>query len=135
MMFIAGILSSMSIWADNWSDVRISINDIYMSLLMCAWMLLFMAAWNGDYKIAIMGMIGVVVIFYLIRNQTFVSLQRYIRSMIPHHSMAVLMSKRLLEKERSMSIPVEIKKLAKSIIDSQEREIILMKSKERSKIP
>ena len=132
MMFIAGILSSMSVWADKWSDVRISINDVYMSLLMCAWMLLFMAGWKRDYKIAFMGVVGVIVIFYLIRNQIFVSLQRYIRSMIPHHSMAVLMSKRLLENNRdsSSNIPVEIEKLAKSIIDSQEREINIMKSVE-----
>ena len=53
IMFIAGILSSMSIWADKLSDMAISLNDIYMSLLMCGWMLFFMGlydfSWDGIY--------------------------------------------------------------------------------------
>jgi uncharacterized protein (DUF305 family) len=42
--------------------------------------------------------------------------------MIPHHSMAIHMSKKLLEKENN------IEDLAKNIIKTQEEEIIYMKS-------
>jgi uncharacterized protein (DUF305 family) len=42
--------------------------------------------------------------------------------MIPHHSMAILMSKRLKEK------PHTIQHLLDQIIDTQKKEIVLMKS-------
>ncbi len=129
MMFIAGILSSMSVWADKISDVRISINDIYMALLMCAWMLLFMGLWDKNYTVVWMGMIGVVIFFVMIRTQFLVTPKRYITSMIPHHSMAVLMSKRLLN-SYDQSMDRKLEKLAVSIIESQEREIAFMKDRE-----
>lgn len=132
MMFFAGILSSMSVWADKISDVRISINDIYMSLLMCAWMLLFMGLWDKNYKISLMGLLAVIIFFVMIRLQFMVTPERYIRSMIPHHSMAILMSKQLLERSHK-NIDQKLEDLAMSIIESQEREIEFMKERERSK--
>jgi hypothetical protein len=45
--------------------------------------------------------------------------------MIPHHSMAIMMSKNLLNK--SIPLSDNIKLLANSIIDSQENEIEIMK--------
>jgi uncharacterized protein (DUF305 family) len=42
--------------------------------------------------------------------------------MIPHHSMAILMSKRLAEK------PNTIQPLLKQIIETQEKEILIMKN-------
>jgi Domain of unknown function (DUF305) len=141
MMFIAGILSSMSVWADKISDVRISINDVYMALLMCAWMLLFMGLWDKNYKVVIMGILAVMIFFAMIRKQFLVTSERYITSMIPHHSMAVLMSKRLLSRpsfagsRRSVDdlMDKKLEKLAMSIIESQESEIAFMKDYERSK--
>jgi len=47
--------------------------------------------------------------------------------MIPHHSMAVLMSKKLLEKYDNIILHPEIKQLAMNIIDSQQNEINFMK--------
>ncbi len=128
MMFIAGILSSMSVWADKLSDVRISINDIYMALLMCAWMLLFMGGWDGDRSAIWIGLISIMVIIYMIRVQLFVTPGHYITSMIPHHSMAILMSKRLLNRE-DMDSSSEIKLIpfAKRIIETQVTEIEEMK--------
>ncbi len=125
IMFISGILSSMSIWADKISDMSISLNDIYMSLLMCGWMLFFMGLYEKESKTIIIGLIAVIIIFIMIRTQLFISPKQYLVGMIPHHSMAVLMSKKLLEKE---NLGYELNILAKNIITSQEKEIEIMKN-------
>ncbi len=124
IMFISGILSSMSIWADKVSDMAISLNDIYMSLLMCGWMLFFMGIYEKESKTIMIGIISVIIIFLMIRTQLFISPKQYVISMIPHHSMAVLMSKKLLDKTPNL----ELHTLAKNIIESQEREIQFMKT-------
>ena len=125
IMFISGILSSMSIWSDKLSDMAISLNDIYMSLLMCGWMLFFMGIYEKESKTIMIGIISVIIIFLMIRTQLFITPKQYLISMIPHHSMAVLMSKKLLEKGNLGS---ELNILAKNIIESQEREIEFMKN-------
>ena len=129
LMFLSGIFSSMSVWADKFSDVRISINDIYMSLLMCAWMLVFMGAWMGDLTMVFIGLLGVMILFYFIRNQTWIGPKGYVTSMIPHHSMAILMSKRLLEKTEKEKINIDptLVNFAKNIIQTQKEEIRLLK--------
>jgi hypothetical protein len=126
LMFVAGLLSSMSVWADKFSDVRISINDMYMSLLMCAWMLVLMGAWMHHLSMIGLGLFGVVILFSLIRNQMWIDSKGYATSMIPHHSMAILMSKRFLEKSERKH--PTLRDLAKSIIRTQEEEIQVLKS-------
>jgi hypothetical protein len=124
IMVLAGFLSTMNIWVDKFADVRLfHLNDIYMILLMTGWMFLFMGMYYSN-KIQLGLGIGLVVLMVLaIRYQLFVTVEQYLRGMIPHHSMAVLMSKELLRKG---SIDGEIGQLAKNIIASQEQEIGLM---------
>jgi len=71
----------------------------------------------------IVGSIAVLVIFFLfIRQQTAILDIQFLRSMIPHHSSAILMCQ-----EAHTSDP-EIKDLCKSIIASQQSEIDQMKN-------
>jgi hypothetical protein len=128
IMFIAGLLSSMNIWVDKISDIKFHLNDVYMSLLMCGWSLLFMGIVYININILIIGIIVTIIIIYCIRNQVFIDETQYIKGMIPHHSMAVLMSKQLLEKtNNNIDITNRIKNLAKNIITTQENEINFMK--------
>ena len=55
--------------------------------------------------------------------------------MIPHHSMAILMSNKLLQKmyNNTINITPGIKKLANSIIINQENEINFMKVQSKVK--
>jgi uncharacterized protein (DUF305 family) len=69
----------------------------------------------------IFGLILVVIFFVLIRKQAFITEIQFLKGMIPHHSMAVLMSKRLEKK------PNTIQPLLEEIIKNQEKEIIIMK--------
>ena len=131
MMFISGLLSSMNNWVDKISDIQFHINDIYMSLLMCGWSLILMGIYYIHYKILIIGIIVTLIIMYCIRNQIFIDETQYLKGMIPHHSMAVLMSKKLIEKENKTNtfnlIPL-VKKFINNIIDTQNNEIKFMKT-------
>jgi len=118
---LAGYASTMNMWVDNWDDVRFSLNDFYMVGLMTGWMFFFMGLLTLRVGRALFGLILAVLFFVLIRTQAFVTEIQYLRGMIPHHSMAILMSKKV-EKE-----PNSISHLLDQIIQTQQKEIIIMK--------
>jgi hypothetical protein len=120
-MFFAGYASTMNNWIDNWDDFRFSLNDFYMVGLMTGWMFFFMGLFTLQFGKTMFGLAGVIIFFALIRNQTFVNEIQYLKGMIPHHSMAILMSKRLEKK------PNSIQHLLDQIIQTQQKEIIIMK--------
>jgi hypothetical protein len=117
----SGFASTMNNWIDKWDDFRFSLNDLYMTGLMTGWMFFFMGLFVLNLGKLIFGLILVIIFFMLIRTQAFVNEIQYLRGMIPHHSMAVLMSKRLEKK------PNSIQHLLDQIVQSQEKEIIIMK--------
>jgi hypothetical protein len=121
-MALAGFASTMNNWIDKLDDFRFSINDFYMIGLMTGWTFFFMGLFTFNLQRIIGGLIGILLFFGLIRNQTFITEMDYLRGMIPHHSMAVMMSKRLEKK------PNTISHLLDQIIQSQEKEIIIMKN-------
>lgn len=123
IMILSGILSTMNVWVDKYSDIRFSINDVYMVLLMTGWMFLFMGLFYKEFPITIIGFVLVIVNIWCIRNQFWVNQNQYILGMIPHHSMAVLMSKKLLEQKNN------IRPFLENLIKTQESEIIFMKKK------
>jgi len=129
IMFIAGLLSSMNVWVDKISDIRFHLNDVYMSLLMCSWSLILIGICYINATILFTGIIFTFLIIYCIRTQLFIDEKQYLKGMIPHHSMAVLMSRELLNKSSNKDIRVsnDIKTLAKHIINSQNDEINIMK--------
>lgn len=120
-MFFAGYASTMNNWIDNWDDFRFSLNDFYMVGLMTGWMLFFMGLFTLRIGKTVVGLIVAMIFFILIRTQTFITEHQYLKGMIPHHSMAILMSKRLKRK------PNSIQPLLDQIIQSQQKEIIIMK--------
>lgn len=67
----------------------------------------------------IMSALGVLAI----RTQFLITEQQYLKGMIPHHSMAVFMSKKMSE------TPNNIQHLLSNIIKSQEEEIAYIKTK------
>ena len=122
IMILSGLLSTMNIWVDKFIDIRFSINDVYMTLLMTGWMFLFMGLIYKEKNVFYIGLSLLVVNIWAIRSQFLVTETQYKLGMIPHHSMAVHMSKNLLEKENNIS------PLLKNIIKEQEKEIILFKT-------
>jgi hypothetical protein len=120
-MFFAGYASTMNNWIDNWDDFRFSLNDFYMVGLMTGWMFFFMGLFTLRIGKCVLGLVAVIVFFILIRTQAFITEIQYLKGMIPHHSMAILMSKRLEKK------PNSIQHLLDQIIQTQQKEIIIMK--------
>ena len=116
------------IWS--WGEFLQNINFFYMALVMWAPMAIVMlvtmrsmyrnANLNGLLYLAF----GLVFLLSLIaiRDQSLVGNRQFLRSMIPHHSGAILMCQ-----EASISDP-EIKQLCQEIIASQKAEIDQMKA-------
>ena len=126
IMIIAAIISGMNMWVDNINDVRIHLNDIYMGILMAGWMFLLMGLFYSMNNYTIVGIVTIIITTYLIRTQTFIDEKQYLTSMIPHHSMAVFMSKKL--KEKNIVNNDIINRLIDNIILTQEQEINIMKN-------
>lgn len=126
-MIFSGLLSTMNVWVDKLDDIRFSINDVYMTLLMTGWMFLFMGIYYSETSILCLGLCLVVINIWCIRTQFMVTSEQYILGMIPHHSMAVLMSKKLLERKSPLS-----NNFLSNIIITQEKEIEYMKHKIRA---
>jgi hypothetical protein len=122
-MILSGLLSTMNVWVDKYDDIRLSLNDLYMILLMCGWMLFFMGIVYRELYGVIIGLGMAIVNIWCIRTQFLVSETQYKMGMIPHHSMAIHMSKKLLKKEN------KIPEFLKNIITTQEKEIAFMKTR------
>ena len=126
VMIIAAIISGMNMWVDNINDVRIHLNDIYMGILMTGWMFLLLGLFYSMNNYIIIGLITIIITSYLIRTQTFINENQYLTSMIPHHSMAVFMSKKI--KEKNIINNDIINWLIDNIILTQQEEINIMKN-------
>ena len=123
IMILSGLLSTMNVWVDKFDDMRFSINDVYMTLVMSGWIFLFMGLIYKEKNVFYIGLSLLIVNIWCIRTQFLVNETQYKLGMIPHHSMAVHMSKKLLEKENNIS------PLLKNIIKEQEKEILLFKDR------
>ena len=117
----------MYMMVDATSDVYPNVNQLYMAAMMTAPMVVIelLLMRTGRAKVAIFGAaaIALVASIALVRRQTAVSDREFLRSMIPHHSAAVLMC------ERAPLRDVEIKQLCRGIVSSQQAEIVWMKRK------
>ena len=121
IMILSSLLSTMNVWVDKFDDIRLSINDIYMSLLMTGWMFLFMGVIYKEISVFLIGISLIIINVLFIRKQFLITETQYKLGMIPHHSMAIHMSKKLLEKRNN------IQQFLKNIINTQEKEILILK--------
>lgn len=114
---------------DTKGDFFNNVNMLYMALMMAAPMVIIMPLMmksmypNKKLNAAFMGGAAIVFLasFAFIRDQTFVGDRQFLRSMIPHHSGAILMCEDANIKD------AEIKVLCERIIQSQREEIEQMK--------
>jgi len=108
-----------------------NINQLYMAGLMTAAMAIIEVLLMGKmYRsrktngiIVLVSLVALVTFWSGIRQQAAVTDRQFLKSMIPHHAAAVLMVKRA-----KLSDP-EIQRLARGIIEAQEKEIAFMKQK------
>lgn len=120
VMFTLMYLNTYQLSHVHWSETR-----AYMALLMGAVMAVIMLAFmfkmyerrSANIGILIGAAASFGVALYLVRSQATVRDVAWMKAMIPHHSIAILTSRRA-----QLSDP-RVRKLADSIVDSQTREI------------
>jgi hypothetical protein len=115
---------------NEWDNVFLSLNQVYMAGLMVAPMMIIMLLVMGSmYKnkklnFALIG-IGTALIltfWMLLRTQTGVGNQQFLHSMIPHHAAAILVCN-----NSSITNP-RIEELCTEIVATQKEEIRIMKA-------
>jgi hypothetical protein len=114
---------------DRLDHIYLSVTRFYMTLLMIAPMALVMLGFMGGmYKNRRLNIVIVVVsaaVFAAaligLRTQAFIGNRQFMKAMIPHHSSAILTSRKADLQGQ------ETRKLAQEIIESQEREIEQMR--------
>jgi uncharacterized protein (DUF305 family) len=110
---------------DRLSHYHVSTTRVYMAILMvtpmAVQMILMMNKMYPNKKMNAMIILTSILVFVItiiaLRTQTPIGDVQYMRAMIPHHSSAILVSKKANLKDP------EVKNLAEQIIRSQEREI------------
>jgi hypothetical protein len=114
---------------DQLDNIRLNLNRLYMTILMVAPMAIIMLfLMSSMFKnkglnkvILILSLTAITAAFILLRTQSFVGDVEFMKSMIPHHSSAILVSQ-----ESNLQDP-EVRELARQIIKSQKEEIWEMK--------
>jgi uncharacterized protein (DUF305 family) len=129
---ISGVImyGVMFVMIDRLSSYYNNLNTLYMTLMMVAPMVVLMVLAMGHMfpskRLNVLLLGGCAVVFFggfaLIRTQTTIGDTQFLRSMIPHHSGAVLMCE-----QASLSDP-EIVALCGQIIKSQREEIAQMEA-------
>ncbi len=125
ILMFAAMYVLMYAMVDTFSDVYPSLNQFYMAALMTAPMIVIELAlmWSmyknpqANAVILVVSVLAGVAFFAAIRAQTAVADTQFLKSMIPHHSGAILMC------QRASITDQRIKDLCKEIIASQRAEI------------
>ena len=135
-LLVMSVLSFISMYilmysmVNTWDNVFNNVNQVYMAATMTAPMVVFELLLMGSmYRnkrlnaaIIAGSVIGLIIFFMFIRQQTAVQDEQFIRSMIPHHSGAILMC------EEATLQDAELATLCDSIIQAQQEEIDQMKA-------
>ena len=124
LMYVVMYLNTYQLDHVYFSEMRLYM-VILSTCVMAIVMLLFMLGMLKNKKInTVIIAVSILIFsgsFYLMRNQTTITDIDYLRGMIPHHSIAILTSK------RAHITDPRVRKLADDIIQAQEREIAMMK--------
>ena len=131
VMFLVGIfLNPMNILAYRFSDLYFSLTLVYGGLFMASNMMWahelvhYFSMGHLNKKVFLIGiLLSILCALLLLRNQLLVSDKQWVKRMIPHHSTALTTSHKIKNKTKNP----QIRALAKSIIETQEKEIVWMK--------
>ena len=131
MLIIGMLFNPMNILSYRFTDLYLSFTLFYGGLLMASNMIWgheiihYLSMGHFNILVFSIGIIAsVAVSILLLRQQLLVDDKQWLRRMIPHHSTALTTTHTIYNKTKNK----KIKDLAKEIIDTQEKEIQLMKS-------
>lgn len=131
MVIVGMLFNPMNILAFRFADLYISQTLFYGGLLMASNMMWaheivhYLSMGHFNMFIFSLGIIlSIIISIVLLRQQLLVDDKQWLRRMISHHSTALTTSHNIYNKTSNPKLA----KLAKDIIDTQEKEIQLMKS-------
>ena len=132
IMIIVGILfNPMNVLANSIDDLYFSLTLFYGGLLMASNMMWahelvhYLSMGHFNKYVFFTGIVlSVCISIFLLRKQLYVDDKQWLKRMISHHSTALTTSRKIYSSSQSE----KIKHLANNIINTQEREINLMKS-------
>ena len=131
MVIIGMLFNPMNVLAYRFSDLYVSQTLFYGGLLMASNMVWaheivhYVSMGHFDIFVFSIGVVlSIAVSILLLRQQLLVDDNQWLRRMISHHSTALTTT----HKTYNRTTNPRVKKLAKEIIDTQEKEIRLMKS-------
>jgi len=127
--FIIQFIVMSCIMTNSYKNITFSVGKFYMSVIMALLMGL-LEVFMFDIHMRIISLYYYLILFfmlsifiYLYRNQIYIEDKDYLQEMIEHHSMAILTSEEILQKTQSE----RVKKLAETILTTQEKEIEYMR--------
>ena len=130
MVIIGMLFNPMNILAYRFSDLYMSQTLFYGGLLMASNMIWaheivhYLSMGHFNILVFSVGIILSIGVSILLREQLLIDDNQWLRRMISHHSTALTTSHKIYNRTTNP----KIKELAKEIIDTQEKEIKLMKS-------
>jgi len=136
MVIVSFVIGYFTMTAINTKNVTCNLNKVYgatlMALLMGVYEIYMMNGSKhtsrrddgsfGPVIIILTLLIASIIVFYLIRNQTFINDKQFYLAMIEHHQMALEMAGKIKEKTKDP----ELQTLASNILKSQQSEIDFM---------
>jgi len=131
MVFVGIFFNPMNILAYRFTDLYISLTLFYGGLLMASNMLWaheivhYLSIGHFNIRVFSIGIIlSIGISIFLLQRQLLVDDTQWLKRMIGHHSTALTTSHNIYKKTKN----ADLKQLAKEIINTQEKEIKLMKS-------
>ena len=119
-----------TITTNSLADVTNSVGKVYLSVIM-ALLMMSVEVMMHDHQYSVMstrtytGIFAFLALFiFMYKKQIGINDRQYLEEMIEHHSMSLLTSKRILEKSSDYNVV----KIAKNIIQTQQDEILEMRS-------
>lgn len=122
-MFLLTYVNTFQLSHAEFSETRVFMTLLMggsMAIIMLAFMLGMYKNWKANIAIFLGGLAMLGLGTFLVRSQTTVQDESFMRAMIPHHSIAILTS------ERSEISDVRVCELQIEIIEAQKREIAEM---------
>lgn len=131
MMFVGIFFNPMNILAYRFNELYLSLTLIYGGILMASNMIWaheiinYLTMGHFNFNTFLVGVcLSVMVSLFLLRSQFQIDDSQWLRRMISHHSTALTTSHKI----KTRSQHPQVIKLAEDIIQTQEKEIKLMKS-------
>lgn len=131
MFIVALIINPMTMLAYDFDHLYFSTTLFYAAGYMASTMIWahqivhYFQKHHFNMQIFLIGIAMSLFFIFLLRSQSFVTTDQWLRRMIPHHSTALTTTTKLLENH---NIDDNVYRLAKDIVYNQKREILFMQS-------